>query len=260
MNWRWPWRKDRGHSISLGELKWDVHSHVVPGVDDGAPDMEAALEMVRGMHDLGYSGMVVTPHIMSDLYPNRRKTLEPPFEALQLAVKAEGIEMQLRLAAEYLLDQELLENISKNDVMSFPCIEIPSGIQRTMLLIEFGFHHPPEEALVKEVMFAAQTRGLTPLLAHCERYPYLHDDPNLLETWHSRGGWMSVNAASLAGAYGPAVRDMAKQCMDRGWVSFLCSDAHGMRHVKALEALQTSQTVARWMNSDSPQHLGLGPH
>ncbi len=109
MNWRWPWRKDRGHSISLGELKWDVHSHVVPGVDDGAPDMEAALEMVRGMHDLGYSGMVVTPHIMSDLYPNRRKTLEPSFEALQLAVKAEGIEMQLRLAAEYLLDQELME-------------------------------------------------------------------------------------------------------------------------------------------------------
>lgn len=71
---------------------------------------------------------------------------------------------------------------------------------------------------------------------------------------------MSVNAASLAGAYGLETKEMAARCMKRGWVSFVCSDAHGMRHVKALETLTTSRTLAKWLGSDAPQHLGLGAH
>jgi protein-tyrosine phosphatase len=257
MRWSWPWKRERSASVRFSDLAWDVHSHLVPGVDDGAPDLDAALDMVRGMHALGYKGMVLTPHIMSDLYPNSPETLRPAFESLLTALEEAHLPMQLELAAEYLLEPESLELLQSGELLTFTCLD-HAGSAREVVLMEFGFHHAPHEDLVKEALFAAQTRGLTPLLAHCERYPYLHKDDALLELWRERGGWMSVNAASLAGAYGPETRDMAKKCMDRGWVSFLCSDAHGMRHVRALEALATSNTVARWMASDQCLHRGLG--
>ena len=257
MKWSWLWKRERPASVRFSDLAWDVHSHLVPGVDDGAPDLEAALEMVRGMHALGYKGMVLTPHVMSDLYPNSPETLRPAFDSLQAAVDQAQLPVKLKLAAEYLLEPECLELLQSGELLTFTCDD-QAGNEKEVVLMEFGFHHAPHEDLVKESLFAAQTRGLTPLLAHCERYPYLHKEDGLLELWRERGGWMSVNAASLAGAYGPETRDMAKKCMDRGWVSFLCSDAHGMRHVRALEALATSKTVVRWMASGQSLHRGLG--
>ena len=72
MKWSWPWRRNETSGAPFRELGWDVHSHLVPGVDDGAHDVDAALEMIRAMVALGYKGMVLTPHIMADLYPNSR--------------------------------------------------------------------------------------------------------------------------------------------------------------------------------------------
>lgn len=257
MKWYWPWRRDRHVSVQFRKLGWDVHSHLVPGVDDGATDIDSALDMLRAMVALGYKGMVLTPHIMADLYPNSRETLEPAFDQLVQATKAAQIPIELQLAAEYLLDVDCLAQLKMDDVMTFTCLDA-SGISRRVLLLEFGFHQPPELALVKEVLFEAQTRGITPLLAHCERYPYVHKNNELLHTWVKHGGWMSVNAASLSGAYGPETRNMARTCMEKGWVSFLCSDAHGMRHVRALESLSHSRTVSKWMANGHSLHAGLG--
>ena len=187
--------------MKFSQLGWDVHSHLVPGVDDGAPDVDAALEMVRHMVALGYRGMVLTPHIMSDLYPNSPGTLRGPFDDLVQAVKEAGIPMELRLAAEYLMDADMLRTLKEGDPMTFSCDDGQRAHE--VMLMEFGFHHAPEEALVKDALFEAQTRGITPLLAHCERYPYLHKDAALLELWHERGGWMAVNAASLGGSLRP---------------------------------------------------------
>ena len=80
--------------MDFRQWKWDVHSHLVPGVDDGAATMIEALDMLRGMEALGYVGLVVTPHVMSDLYPNTPATLQPAFEALQSKAKASGIQVE----------------------------------------------------------------------------------------------------------------------------------------------------------------------
>ena len=173
MKWSWPWRRNEPAEAPFRELGWDVHSHLVPGVDDGAQDLEASLDMVRGMAALGYRGMVLTPHIMADLYPNSHATLKPAFETLVHAVQDASIPIELQLAAEYLLDVDCLKQVQENDVMTFHCTD-DKGLTRQVLLLEFGFHHAPDTALVKELLFEAQTQGLTPLLAHCERYPYLH--------------------------------------------------------------------------------------
>ena len=257
MKWSWPWRRETPASIKFSELGWDVHSHLVPGVDDGATGLDDSLEMVRYMVNLGYRGMVLTPHIMSDLYPNSPETLNAPFQSLVDAVKKEQIPIKLKLAAEYLLEEDTLRLLKKGDPMTFSCMD-GQGHKRRVMLMEMGFHEAPSDALVKEVIFEAQGRGMVPLLAHCERYPYLHRNASLLELWYKRGGWLSVNATSLAGAYGPDTRDMAKRCMQLGWISFVCSDAHCMRHLHALESLKNSRDVSLWLNAGHSLHAGLG--
>jgi len=161
MKWSWPWKRERPASVRFSDLAWDVHSHLVPGVDDGAPDLDAALDMVRGMHALGYKGMVLTPHIMSDLYPNSPETLRPAFESLQSALKEARIPLKLELAAEYLLEPESLELLHSGELLTFTCAD-HAGNAKEVVLMEFGFHHAPNDDLVKEALFAAQTRGLTP--------------------------------------------------------------------------------------------------
>jgi len=257
MKWRWPWQRESVGPVQFGELTWDVHSHVVPGVDDGAVDLDAALTMVRSMSELGYQGMVLTPHVMSDLYPNTPENLQPAFDRLVDAVNNEGIPMQFKLAAEYLLETDFFQALDNDSLLTFPCRDV-HGRTRSLVLLEFGFHHAPNKDMVQEAIFQCQNQGHIPVLAHCERYPYCHKDDGLLTMWRDRGGWLSVNAASLVGAYGPETRNMAQRCMERGWVSFLCSDAHGLRHIHALKELQQSSVVAKWMASSSCRHHGLG--
>ncbi|MDA0729124.1 MAG: capsular biosynthesis protein [Bacteroidetes bacterium] len=253
---RWPWKRTDEIAIEWRELGWDIHSHLAPGVDDGATNVDEALDMVRGMSALGYRGMVITPHIMADLYPNNPETLRPAFAKLQQAVSDLDIHMELQLAAEYHMDHEFMALLPEGELMTIPWEY--EGNHKTLVLVEFGFHQAPEQAMVEEVLFTLQTRGITPLLAHCERYPYLHRNDNLLRMWFDRGGWLSINAASLVGAYGPETKEMAERAMQAGWVSFLCTDAHGMRHVHAMASLVRSKIVKQWLESGHSKHAGLG--
>jgi protein-tyrosine phosphatase len=253
---RWPWKRSDEMAVGLAKLGWDIHSHLAPGVDDGASNVEEALEMVRGMSALGYRGMVITPHIMADLYPNNPGTLQPAFAKLQQAVSEADLPMELQLAAEYHVDHEFMALLPEGELMTIPWEH--EGKRKSLILVEFGFHQPPEQAIVEEALFALQTRGITPLLAHCERYPYLHREDTLLQMWFDRGGWLSINAASLVGAYGPETKDMAERAINAGWVSFVCTDAHGMRHVHAMASLQRSRIIKRWLESGDSKHAGLG--
>ena len=213
--------------LDLSVFRFDFHSHLVPGVDDGAPDLAASLEMIDALVSLGYEGAVTTPHIMADTYPNDRSTLEPAFEQLKAAVAERHPTFRLALGAEYFLDDTVLTAIRNGDDLL-----APGG----RLLFELAFGAPPAEGLLTEFIFEAQVRGLQPVMAHIERYPYWHDELHRFEALAEQGVWLQVNAASLAGAYGPEVQQAAETCIDKGWVCLLGSDAHGMRHIDALHA------------------------
>jgi tyrosine-protein phosphatase YwqE len=113
------------------------------------------------------------------------------------------------------------------------------------LLFELAFGAPPEEGLLQEFLFEAQVRGLQPVMAHVERYPYWHGELHRFGDLADQGVWLQVNAASLAGAYGPEVQQAAETCIDKGWVSLLGTDAHGIRHIDALAASRVRPAVHR---------------
>ena len=231
---------------SIGaELGWDLHSHIVPGVDDGAAHLEASLAMLRGLRDLGYRGAILTPHIYADLYPNTPATLAGPYARLQEAARAWDPDFPLHLAAEYLLDESFARTLAEGEVLTFPASGAHGEALRCVL-VEFGFVEAPIQA--REVFFEAQIQGLTPVLAHVERHPYFYRDWPSIEALADRGILLTVNAASLAGAYGPEAYRIAAQVLDQGLCATICSDAHAIRHIESLAAIQRSPVVHRFLD------------
>ena len=209
---------------------------MVPGVDDGAPDLASAIEMVDGLVSLGYEGAVTTPHVMVGTYPNDRSTLVPPFEALKDAVSERHPNFKLALGAEYFLDTGVLSDLRNGNNLL-----VPGG----RLLFELAFGAPPEEGLLKEFVFEAKVRGFQPVLAHIERYSYWHEELHRFEQLADLGVWLQVNAASLTGAYGLEIQQAASTCIEKGWVHLLGTDAHGIRHIDALADSRVKASVHR---------------
>ena len=246
-------RKDQGvapdrEPLDLSAFRYDFHSHLVPGVDDGAPDLAASMEMIDALVSLGYQGAVTTPHVMADMYPNTPETLLPPFELLKQAVAKRHPHFSLALGAEYFLDASLLDTVQRDGTLL-----TPGG----RLLFELAFSAPPDAGLLQGFIFEAQVKGLQPVLAHIERYPYWHQELHRFEALHEQGVWLQVNAASLAGAYGPEIQSAAETCIEKGWVQLLGTDAHGMRHIDALNAARVRPALHQLAGVHS-NHLLFG--
>ena len=246
-----------GEPLTLGEfLHTDLHCHLIPGVDDGVTSIEEALEIIDRLQKLGYTGSILTSHIYADLYPNSRATLTPGFEQLRAAVAEKFPDYSLHLAAEYFTDAHFASCIASGDLLWFPGQDA-DGNPVKCVLFEFGFHEAPMQA--HDIVFQLQLGGYQPVLAHVERYPYWHNDLAAVEALHERGVWLTLNAASLAGAYGPETYAAALAVLERGWCRMICSDAHGMRHIEALEAVGRSPAVQTWAHSPSSNlHRNLG--
>ena len=246
-------------AMRLGDyLISDVHSHIVPGVDDGAENLVQSMALIERLVELGYQRAILTSHIHSDIYPNSKNTLTEPFLELQEAVGKRWPGFQIHLAAEYFLDHHFEDCIAANDLMSFPAVDENDRPIRCVLF-EFGFHEPPMNH--HQVLFDLQMAGYTPVLAHAERYPYWHRQINELESLNDRGVWITVNGASLAGAYGPETYKVAKTLIERGMVKTICSDAHAERHIESLKAIGKSALVQKWLLSDAPMNpkAGISP-
>ena len=230
-------------------LVTDVHSHLVPGVDDGAESLEQSMAMIEKLVAMGYRQAVITPHIHSDIYPNSIHTLRDPFEKLKEAVAARWPEFNVHLAAEYFLDDHLEHCIAADDLLWFPGVD-ENGREIKCVLFEFGFHEPPMNH--DHVLFELQMAGYTGVLAHAERYLYWHQMPQEIQALADRGIWITVNAASLAGAYGPEMYQVAKRLVESNVARMICSDAHGLRHLESLEAISKSPVVQHWFQHGHP--------
>lgn len=244
-----------GSPLRIGEhLITDVHSHMVPGVDDGSESLVQSMEMIERLVDMGYRQAVITPHIHSDIYPNSIHTLKDPFKKLKESVAERWPSFKVHLAAEYFMDDHFEHSIGTNELLWFPGLD-ENGQEVKCVLFEFGFHEPPMNH--EHVLFELQMAGYTGVLAHAERYPYWHKMPQEIESLAERGVWITVNAASLAGAYGPEMYRVAKRLIENNIARMICSDAHGMRHMESLEAISKSPAVQHWLHNGKPASANL---
>ncbi len=208
----------------LSVVRVDMHSHFIPGIDDGAKNTGESLEMLEEMYELGYRKVITTPHIMSDGYKNTPEIINKGLEKLRKAVKEAGINIEVDAAAEYYFDYDFEKSIAKKDKLTFG---------NNYLLWEMSFMNKPDN--INQVIFEMLTQGYKPILAHVERYPFWHNDYSVYEDLASRGTLLQLNINSIAGQYGGPTKKAAEWLIDHDMISFLGTDCHHMGHLETLQ-------------------------
>lgn len=196
----------------------DIHTHILPGIDDGAADIYDTLEMVRIAAESGVKAMVATPHTnIPDLYDNYfGKEYVELVHKVKEAVKQEGIPVQILPGMEAFATEDLPERIREQKIMSLN--------QSSYLLMEFPFD--ADIPYAADVLQRVKAMGIRPVIAHVERYEFAQENPQIVYEWRKRGCLIQVNKGSFLGKFGRRARKAAYEFMDHNLVSVIASDAH----------------------------------
>ncbi len=201
----------------------DLHSHLLPGIDDGAPDLDTALQLARVAVADGITHIVCTPHMHPGRYDNTQASIQAAHHQFVTGLAQSGIALQVAAAAEVRFDMELMVGITQGTVpllgewqgksvmlLEFPHSEIPFGAERlTAWLIQ---------------------RGVVPMIAHPERNKGLMRTPSKLKVFLDQGCLLQVTAGSVAGRFGQPAQELAHALLEQGVVTILASDAHNLQH------------------------------
>ena len=206
-------------------MKLDFHSHILPGIDDGAKDINESLMLAKALKDWGFDRVTCTPHITSK-YPNTPQDIMPKFEHLKEELDKSGIGLDIRLSAEYRLVPETWPKVLENNWLM--------PIEERFILMELPISHREEMGLINPVeeFRKIASMGLTPILPHPERYFYLTEQE--LSDILDAGGKIQCNYGSYAGLYGEEVRQRAVAQQDKGMVSFYGTDLHNAHYVQVI--------------------------
>ncbi len=216
-------------------LNVDIHSHLIPGIDDGVKTIEESMEIIRVMESLGIQKIVTTPHIAHDFYPNSENDIIQRLNELKKHLEKEGITVSVEAAAEYYVDSKFLERVKKKEsLLSFG---------DSFVLIETPFLNKP--AFFEEAVFELTSNGYKPVLAHPERYEYLFDNFELLEKLKVMGLFYQVTAKSFIGDYSPEVKKQVWKIFNHGLVDFIGSDIHNKRHLDSYIKFRKSRYYAK---------------
>src|ERR1700756_3314906 len=183
-------KNNKTPDADLSVLHTDIHSHFIPGIDDGAKSIEDSLTLIRGMKELGYKKVITTPHIMTDGYRNTPEIILSGLEKVKEALKKAEIDIEIEAAAEYYYDFEFENKIKTGNVMTFG---------KKYLLWEVPFINPPEN--MNQLIFEMATRGYKPVLAHVERYGFWQQNFEKYEELADRGVLLQMNINSVTGHY-----------------------------------------------------------
>lgn len=224
--------------VNLSELDCDVHSHFIPGIDDGAKTIEDSVQMITELYNMGYKKVITTPHIMSDYYKNTPSIILDGLEKVRTALKTANIPIQIEAAAEYYLDFDFERKLEEEKLLTFG---------NNFLLFEISYLYPPDN--LYHIIFKMQTLGYKPVLAHPERYNYFHSDFKKYNSFVEKGVLLQLNINSLTGFYSDSTRKIAQEMINQNMISFLGSDCHHNGHVDLMKKVVFEKHLHQLVNS-----------
>jgi protein-tyrosine phosphatase len=207
-------------------LHTDMHSHLLPGIDDGSPDVETSLRLMEGLIQLGYRKFICTPHIYKELYPNTKQTIQAAYEQLWPAVQERFPGIEMSYAAEYFLDEHFDELLKSGERLL--------TIADNHVLVEYSFSSPPMD--LRDKLYQMQLDGYTPILAHPERYGYYAAAKQEYDTLFDAGCLFQLNILSLTGYYGKPPAQLAQYLLEKNYISLLGTDIHHDRHLDVFKS------------------------
>ena len=218
-----PKKLHRHISAYFEAVEVDIHSHLLPAIDDGSPNLDVSMQLIRQMCELGFKKIITTPHI-SELYPNNGDSVLDGLYKVNRQLKVEGIKVELTVGAEYMIN-DIFEQLIISDE---PLLTLPNK----HILVEMP--HLSEPVNLYKVLSLLKSKGYTPVLAHPERYRFYNKNLTQYEKLKDYGCLFQVNMLSMVGYYGSAVSDCAWLLLNEEMIDFIGSDLHHQRHIEAI--------------------------
>jgi protein-tyrosine phosphatase len=209
-------------TFDYSSIEVDMHSHVLPGIDDGAQNPHESIVLIRKMMDLGIKKIIATPHIMADYYKNTAETINASLTILKEELVKQNMDIVVEAAAEHYFDETFDKRIDEGRLMT---------MHGNYVLFELSFISKPHNLI--ETIQKLTGLGYKPILAHPERYPYMD-----VEQFSAIRGWgvnFQLNTISLTGYYGKEAKALAESLIDSQMIDFISSDMHHLRHADAFK-------------------------
>lgn len=224
--------------VDFSAVVADMHSHLIPGIDDGAQDIEQSIHLIKELHALGFTKLITTPHIFWDIHKNTPESILPGLALLRAELKQRNIPVEIFAAAEYYLDENFESLIEKKQLMTFG---------NNYVLFEISFASEP--ANLGRAIFNLHLQGYRPIIAHPERYEFWHTDFSKYEALADKDVLLQLNTNCLTGHYGKGVQRISEKLIDAGLISFIGSDCHHPGHIEMLQNVRTNPHLKKLMES-----------
>ena len=227
-------------------INTDMHSHLIPGIDDGSQSIENSVQMIQELMLLGFKKLITTPHIMSDCYKNTPEIINNGLQKLKSELTERKINVEIKAAAEYYLDEHFYHALENEPLMTFG---------DNFVLFETSYINKPEN--LKEAIFKLLSQKYKPVLAHPERYNYLYNDFDEYKTLKETGVLFQININSIFGAYSPMTKKVSQDLIDNNMVDFIGTDAHNLKHIDGLRICLKEKYCQLLLQNNTLQNINL---
>jgi protein-tyrosine phosphatase len=224
----------------------DMHSHLIPGIDDGAKNIAESINLISELKNLGYSKIITTPHIMSDYYKNTPEIIHHGLDLVRADIEKFGLNIHIEAAAEYYIDYDFQQKIGREEFMT---------MGEKYMLFEFSYFSPPQEMF--QIIFDLQSLGYKTILAHPERYTYWHNNPSVFEDFKNRSVYLQLNLLSLAGEYTLPVKKIAEKLIQMDMYDFAATDLHNSHQIDSLKTVLLNKHFASLIESGRLQNRNM---
>lgn len=213
----------------------DIHSHLLPGIDDGAKDLNNSIELIQKMSSYGIKNFITTPHIMGDLYPNTPEIINTRLTEVKNELIKRGItDIAIKAAAEYMLDEDFSIILEKENILT---------LKDNLVLVEMSYFSPPNNLF--DILFQLGLKGYKPVLAHPERYNSYHKNFRVFQKLKNAGCLFQLNLLSLTENYGKEVQKTSERLLKENMYDFVGTDTHNLNHLDSLKKISTKKNLPK---------------
>lgn len=209
----------------------DIHSHLLPGIDDGAKDIEDSIALISKLHSYGIQHIITTPHILGDVYPNTPEIITSKLTEVQTELQNRGMnDIKFSAAAEYMMDEQFVGFLKDKNLLT---------LKDNYVLVEMSYFSPPMN--LYDILFDIQLQGYKPVLAHPERYLTYHKNYKEYQKLKASGCLFQLNLLALTGYYGEPTKRATKLLLEDNFYNLVGTDAHHHRHLDNLTKIGTTK-------------------
>jgi len=209
----------------------DIHSHLLPGIDDGAKDINHSITLIKKMRSYGIKNFITTPHVLGDVYPNSSLVIKEKLAEVKSALLKQNItDVHISAAAEYMMDEQFSNRLANDDILT---------LKDNFILVEMSYFNAPFN--LYEILFEIQLKGYKPVLAHPERYNFFHSNFEHYYKLKKAGCLFQLNLLSLTPQYGKNVQKICSKLLNENMYDFVGTDTHHGNHLELLKEIGTEK-------------------